>query len=382
MELWERVVRMVAVGNGKIPARVYDAVVVGGGPAGLSAATWLARYRRSVLVVDSREYRNRWAARSHGYLGSDPADPMALLAGARAQLSRYPGVMFCDGAATTARRDERGRFVVGVGNQEVVALRMVLATGVVDQFPDVDGFFDHYGVSVFHCPTCDGYEAKERTVVVFGWSESVTGFALELLDWAGHLTILTQGRRYEGDAVLGASSSSTASSCSRTMRSSWSASPGGCGRSGCAAGPASRRIWRSSPSPTTPECTWPSNSDANSPKTAAYWSTAMVRPPSRASTARETSRRASSSSRSPSEQARPQGWPAQHHFKDSGEHPAHRLRLPIPKPGCAREIGIQRNAALRRRPARGGGPGWCAVAGIRRAVRTVRGESARYPRRP
>jgi thioredoxin reductase len=190
---------MVAVGNGVVPSRVYDVIVVGGGPAGLSAATWLARYRRSVLVVDSREYRNRWVKQSHGYLGSDPANPMALLATARAQVGRYPTVVLCDDEATTARRDNQGRFVVGVGNHEVVALRMILATGVVDQFPDVIGFFNHYGISVFHCPTCDGYEAKDRTVVVFGWSESVTGFALELLDWAGRLTILTQGRRFEGD---------------------------------------------------------------------------------------------------------------------------------------------------------------------------------------
>jgi thioredoxin reductase len=193
-EEWDTV-----VGNGVVSGRVYDVVVVGGGPAGLSAATWLARYRRSVLVIDSCEYRNRWVTQSHGYLGSDSADPMALLVTARAQVSRYPTVVFCDDEATTARRDDQGRFVVGVGNQEFVALRMVLATGVVDQFPDVVGFFDHYGISVFHCPTCDGYEAKDRTVVVLGWSESVTGFALELLDWAGRLTVLTQGRRFEGD---------------------------------------------------------------------------------------------------------------------------------------------------------------------------------------
>jgi thioredoxin reductase len=190
---------MLAVGNGVVPGREYDVVVVGGGPAGLSAATWLARYRRSVLVIDSREYRNRWVEQSHGYLGNDPANPMALLATARAQVGRYPTVVLCDDEATTARRDDQGRFVVGVGNQRFVALRMILATGMVDQFPDVAGFIDHYGSSVFHCPTCDGYEAKARTVVVLGWSESVTGFALELLDWAGRLTILTQGRRFEGD---------------------------------------------------------------------------------------------------------------------------------------------------------------------------------------
>ena len=63
-------------------------VVVGGGPAGLSAATWAARYRRSVLVVDSREYRNRWVDSSHGYLGSDPSNPMTLLEQARSDLAR------------------------------------------------------------------------------------------------------------------------------------------------------------------------------------------------------------------------------------------------------------------------------------------------------
>ena len=87
-------------------------VVVGGGPAGLSAATWAARYRRSVLVVDSGEYRNRWAAKSHGYLGADPADPMALLAQSRRDLANYPEIDFCTGRATAARRDAGGRFVV------------------------------------------------------------------------------------------------------------------------------------------------------------------------------------------------------------------------------------------------------------------------------
>jgi thioredoxin reductase len=79
----------------------------------------LARYRRSVLVIDSREYRNRWVTQSHGYLGSDPANPMALLATARAQVSRYPTVVFCDDEATTARRDNQGRFVVGVATRSL-----------------------------------------------------------------------------------------------------------------------------------------------------------------------------------------------------------------------------------------------------------------------
>ena len=177
----------------------YDAVVVGGGPAGLSAATWLARYRRSVVVLDSGEYRNRWVHRSHGYLGADPQDPMRLLERGRADLARYETVQLRPHRATAVQRDGAGRFVVSTDRESLVALRLVLATGVVDGFPEVDGFVDHYGKSVFHCPTCDGYEARDKRVVVLGWSEHVAGFALGLLDWAAELTIVTEDRPFEGD---------------------------------------------------------------------------------------------------------------------------------------------------------------------------------------
>ena len=104
-----------AVGNGGIPGRVYDVVIVEG-PAGLGAATWLARYRRSMLVIDNHEYRNRWVMQSHGYLASNPANPLALLATARTQVNRYPIITFYD-EATTARREHQGRFVVGGGTR-------------------------------------------------------------------------------------------------------------------------------------------------------------------------------------------------------------------------------------------------------------------------
>lgn len=174
-------------------------MVVGGGPAGLSAATWAARYRRSVLVVDSGEYRNRWATTSHGYLGADPANPMTLLEHARGDLAKYPEVTFCAGRATEARRDADGRFVVSVNGEDHAGLRLILAMGVTDEFPDVRGFFDHYGKSVFHCATCDGYEAQGRSVVILGWGEQVVAFAVGLLDWADRLTVVTEGRPLEGD---------------------------------------------------------------------------------------------------------------------------------------------------------------------------------------
>lgn len=179
---------------------VLDAVTVGGGPAGLAAATWLARYRRRVLVLDSGEYRNAQVDHAHGYLGSDPLNPAELREQARHDLARYPeaslriGVRVCD----VAREGEE--FVLTLDDETVVrALRLVLATGVRDSFPEIDGFFEHYGADVFHCPTCDGYELAERDVVAIGWNEHLAGFALNLLDWARTVTIITEGLRFRGD---------------------------------------------------------------------------------------------------------------------------------------------------------------------------------------
>jgi thioredoxin reductase len=152
-----------------------------------------------VVVLDSGEYRNRWVRRSHGYLGSDPQDPMELLEAARRDLARYERVALRRGRAVAVRRDGEGRFVVVTDGADVVAPRLVLATGVVDAFPQVEGFFDHYGTSAFHCPTCDGYEARDRQVVVLGWSEHVAGFALGLLDWAAAVTVVTEDRPFGGD---------------------------------------------------------------------------------------------------------------------------------------------------------------------------------------
>jgi thioredoxin reductase len=178
---------------------VYDAVVVGGGPAGLSAAGWLGRYRRRVVLLDGGEQRNRWVDRSHGYLTHDHADPKELLRVARAQIEAYPTVELRSSRARAARRDDDGTFVVEVAAGLLPVRRVVLATGVVDAFPEVEGFFEHYGADVFHCPTCDGYEAQGREVVAFGWSSEIAGFALTLLEWAATVTVVTDGSRFEGD---------------------------------------------------------------------------------------------------------------------------------------------------------------------------------------
>lgn len=176
----------------------HDVVVVGGGPAGLSAAGWLARFRKKVLVLDSCEYRNRWVDKAHGYLGHDPVNPGDLLETAQKQLAAYPTLQI---VCTTAESIERWgeTFKVSSGDGEFTARRVILATGTRDVFPDIPGFFEHYGSEVFHCPVCDGYEAKNRKVAVLGWSRQVTGFAIELLNWAKTVTVVAQGTKIDKD---------------------------------------------------------------------------------------------------------------------------------------------------------------------------------------
>ncbi|MDQ6798330.1 MAG: NAD(P)/FAD-dependent oxidoreductase [Actinomycetota bacterium] len=178
----------------------HDVIVVGGGPAGLAAATWLSRYRRSVLVLDGGPPRSWSTDVTHGYLGRDSVSPAELLEQARADLASYPTAVRHEARAATVRAEDQGRFVVTTdGGEEIVARRLVLATGVTDDLPPVAGMDEHYGASAFHCPTCDGYEARDRRVVVLGWGSQVAGVGLELLDWARDVTIVTAGQRFEGD---------------------------------------------------------------------------------------------------------------------------------------------------------------------------------------
>jgi len=175
-------------------------IVIGGGPAGLAAATWLSRYRRSVVVLDGGPPRSGPTDTTHGYLGSDPVSPQELLDRARADLATYPTATRRQCRATAARTEGAGRFVVTTDEgADLLARRIVMATGVTDDLPPVAGIEDHYGADAFHCPTCDGYEARDRQVVVLGWGAQVAGMALELLDWAREVTIVTAGKRFEGD---------------------------------------------------------------------------------------------------------------------------------------------------------------------------------------
>ena len=169
-----------------------DVAVIGGSYAGMSAALQLARARQRVLVVDAGLRRNRFADTSHGFLGRDGASPAAIAAQGREQLLAYPSVHWVDGTAVMAQRTESG-FALGLEDGcRVVARRLVLATGVVDELPGIEGLQARWGHSVFHCPYCHGYELAQGRIGVLATGEASLHHALMLPDW-GRVTLFSQG---------------------------------------------------------------------------------------------------------------------------------------------------------------------------------------------
>jgi thioredoxin reductase len=161
---------------------MYDAIVVGGSYAGLSAATQLARARRRLLVIDAGKRRNRFAEVSHGFLSRDGAAPGAIVAEARTQLLAYPTVEWHDGEAIAAEAIDDGFAVTDAGGTRVEARRLVLALGVSDTLPEIPGLAERWGRSVFHCPYCHGYEVDGQIGVLAVRPDSVH-HAFMLPDW-------------------------------------------------------------------------------------------------------------------------------------------------------------------------------------------------------
>ena len=176
------------------PADAYDVVVIGGSWAGLSAAMQLARARRRVLVVDAGRPRNRFAHSSHGFLGQDGRTPAAILETALAQVLAYPTATLRRDEATRAVAHGRGDFEVTLASGgSVRARRLVLATGIVDELPDVPGLRERWGVTVLHCPYCHGYEVADRRLGVLAVGDASVHQALLLPDWSGDVTLFTNG---------------------------------------------------------------------------------------------------------------------------------------------------------------------------------------------
>ncbi|MBZ6456453.1 NAD(P)/FAD-dependent oxidoreductase [Pseudomonas fluorescens group sp.] len=171
---------------------MYDVIIVGGSYAGLSAGLQLARARRQVLVIDAGQRRNRFAATSHGFLGQDGQAPEAIAAEGRSQLMEYPTVTWVQGRVIEATEQAPGFGVRTEYNGTFHGKRLILATGVVDELPAIEGLEQRWGKHVFHCPYCHGYELDKGRIGVLATSPLAMHHALMLPDW-GTTTLFSNG---------------------------------------------------------------------------------------------------------------------------------------------------------------------------------------------
>ena len=176
-----------------MPDAILDAVVVGGSWAGLSAAMQLARARRRVLVVDTGRPRNRFAHAAHGFLGQDGRPPAEIRDAARAQVLAYPTAELREDEATHAQAEGEGFVVRLASGATIRSRRLVLASGVIDELPDIQGLRERWGSTVLHCPYCHGYEVGGQRLGVLATSPHSVHQALLLPDWSGDVTLFTNG---------------------------------------------------------------------------------------------------------------------------------------------------------------------------------------------
>lgn len=185
------------------PSAEVDVVIVGGGPAGLSAALNLGRARASVVVVDAGRPRNAATLRSHGFLTRDGVPPLELRKLARAELAAYPNVRVLDRTVVTrliATGGERGqRFIAALqgraaGIPPAVAARSVLvATGLRETLPDLPSLRAFYGMTVFSCAACDAWELQDRPLALIGETPDLADRARLIARWTDRLTVFTNG---------------------------------------------------------------------------------------------------------------------------------------------------------------------------------------------
>ncbi|WP_018476206.1 NAD(P)/FAD-dependent oxidoreductase [Pontibacter roseus] len=170
----------------------YDVIIIGGGAAGLNAAMILGRSRRKVVVFDSGKPRNRWATNMNGFLSSDGVNPRDFIQKGREELRKY-NVEIIDIEVATATYS-KGIYVVNdVEDRVYHSRKLLLATGLKDTLPELEGIEPLYGKSVHHCPYCDGWENSDKAIAVYGKDRSGIGQALAMKNWSDDVTLYTDG---------------------------------------------------------------------------------------------------------------------------------------------------------------------------------------------
>jgi thioredoxin reductase len=174
---------------------MYEAIIVGGGPAGLNAALILGRCRRKVLLCDEGKPRNRVSRGVNGFITREGVKPHELRRIAREELRDYPTIEIRDGAVV-----DDVTFLQGTGFEILLedgtkhcTRKLLLTTGVEDKLPDIPGFAELYGHGVYNCPYCDGWEERDRPLAVYGKEDKGKNFALQMTIWTRDIVLCTDG---------------------------------------------------------------------------------------------------------------------------------------------------------------------------------------------
>lgn len=173
---------------------VQDVVVIGGGAAGLGAALTLARAHRQVTVIDAGDPRNAPAEEVHGFLGLEGTDPREILRRGRAEVEGYGGETRAGEVTGVASVPEGFRVELRDG-EALTARQLIIATGLIDDIPDLPGLREQWGKGVIHCPYCHGYEVSDQAITVLAMSMISVHQALLFSQWSHNITLLTQGRK-------------------------------------------------------------------------------------------------------------------------------------------------------------------------------------------
>lgn len=171
---------------------MYDVIIVGGGPAGLSAALNFGRGLTAALVIDNNQPRNKVTTESHGYLTQDGVSPNEFRQSAKADLVKYEDVETVEDRVVNIVKED-GVFKVTTEKTSYESKQVLLATGIREFYPDIKNFEQFYGKSVFYCPWCDGYEMKHRRIAIMVDEMSIDHIVMLLSNWSDDLLICTNG---------------------------------------------------------------------------------------------------------------------------------------------------------------------------------------------
>jgi thioredoxin reductase len=185
---------------------MHDVIIIGGSYAGLAAAMQLGRARRDVVVIDGGKRRNATVEHAHGLLGFDGEAPAAIAARGREQVRKYSTVTFIDGEVIDARREGDG-FVVKTRDASLPSRKLILATGVRDELPNIPGLRERWGKTAFSCPYCDGYERNMGKLGVVASGDIVAHYPKIVSQWGSETTLFSDvpeappGIRLERDPI-------------------------------------------------------------------------------------------------------------------------------------------------------------------------------------